>query len=44
MKLYARLADEWHIIDNTSSGVIIANKMDEKVNILDEKKFKRHFA
>ncbi len=44
IKLYSPLADEWHIIDNTSNGIIIANRIDEKTNIMDEKKFKKHFG
>ena len=44
INLYAPLADEWHIIDNTYSGTIIANKIDGNMNILDEKKFNTYFT
>lgn len=44
IKLYAPLADEWYIIDNTNNGVEIANKRNERVNIIAPKKFQKYFS
>lgn len=43
INLYSPLADEWHIIDNTSSPVEIAYGKNGHEIIIDKKKFQKHF-
>ncbi len=44
MKLYAQLADEWYLVNNSGKlPVIIAYSEEKTVNILDEKTFNKLF-
>ena len=43
MTLYAPLADEWFVIDNSDNGKVIAAKKNKKEKILDAKIFKKYF-
>jgi hypothetical protein len=43
MTLYAPLADEWVVIDNSANGKIIAEKSKNKKRILDTELFKKYF-
>jgi predicted ABC-type ATPase len=44
IKLYAPLADEWYIIDNSNNGTEIANMKNGKMEILNEQAFKKYFS
>jgi predicted ABC-type ATPase len=44
IKLYAPLADEWHIIDNSNNPVEIAYKTQNIEKILHPKKFQKYFT
>ena len=41
--LYAPLADEWYIIDNSNNAIEIAHKKKGKEKVFNDKKFKKYF-
>ncbi|CAN5876902.1 zeta toxin family protein [soil metagenome] len=43
IELYAPLADEWFVIDNSENGKVIAEKNKKKKIIFDAKLFKKYF-
>ena len=43
MKLYAPMADEWYVIDNSAESVLIAKKKNSKEYIISKKKFSKYF-
>ena len=42
-KLYSPFADEWFVVDNSKEPVIIAQKMDNQIEILNKELFNKLF-